>query len=295
MSNSTQEYFGLKELYSVVIRAFTDIKIGNHFFEKGEPILYFEKLQISELTEKGRIISARGGQGNYPHVIWENFGDLSFALTEGVLSKMSFGMLASTGVFDYKENERVINVPKKEQVIVSNNKVTLMEKPLEEKIYIYKIDEQGFMTDRIKNFEIKDIFDKAGLNYICLAGDYLSRYEKVKEIIFKENYDEQEIIVDYYYKYTKAYTNYTLGNKRIDGLLSLEGKAYFKDENNGLNQTFLFEIPKMKITSNIDIIMGEKASPNVSVFNVIGLPIKENNQFVVSKMYLLSDDIDATI
>lgn len=272
MSNSTQEYFGLKELYSVVIRAFTDIKIGNHFFEKGEPILYFEKLQISELTEKGRIISARGGQGNYPHVVWENFGDLSFALTEGVLSKMSFGMLASTGVFDYKENERVINVPKKEQVVVSGNRVTLMEKPLKEKIYIYKIDEQGFMTDRIKDFEIKD-----------------------KEIIFKENYDEQEIIADYYYKYTKAYTNYTLGNKRIDGLLSLEGKAYFKDENNGLNQTFLFEIPKMKITSNIDIIMGEKASPNVSVFNVIGLPIKENNQFVVSKMYLLSDDIDATI
>lgn len=34
--------------------------------------------------------------------------------------------------------------------------------------------------------QIKDIFDKAGLNYICLAGDYLSRYEKVKEIIFKE-------------------------------------------------------------------------------------------------------------
>ena len=34
--------------------------------------------------------------------------------------------------------------------------------------------------------QIKDIFDKAGLNYICLSGDYLSRYEKVKEIIFKE-------------------------------------------------------------------------------------------------------------
>ena len=51
----------------------------------------------------------------------------------------------------------------------------------------------------------------------------------------------------------------------------------------------------MKITSNLDVIMGEKASPTISVFNIIGLPIRENNQWVVSRMYLLSDDIDNDI
>ena len=83
--------------------------------------------------------------------------------------------------------------------------------------------------------------------------------------------------------------------QKIDEILCLEGKAYFKDEVTGLNKTFLFEIPKMKITSNLNIVMGEKASPTISVFNVIGLPIKENNQWIVSKMYLLSDDIDNDI
>lgn len=272
MSNSTQQYYGLKELSSVVIRAFTDIKIGNHFFEKGEPILYFEKLQISELTERTKIVSARGGKGNYPLVVWENFGDLSFALTEGVLSKMSFGMLVNSGVFDYEKNEKTIKVPKREQLEIYNNKVQLMEKPLKNNLYIYGIDEQGFVTKRLNNYEINN-----------------------NEIIFQEKIEEKNAVIDYYYEYTNSYTNYNIGNKKIDGLLSLEGKAYFKNENSGLNQTFLFEIPKMKITSNIDIIMGEKASPNVSVFNIIGLPIKENNQFIVSKMYLLSDDIDATI
>ena len=51
----------------------------------------------------------------------------------------------------------------------------------------------------------------------------------------------------------------------------------------------------MKITSNLDVIMGEKASPTVSVFNIIGLPIKENGQWVVSKMDLLNEDIDNDI
>lgn len=35
--------------------------------------------------------------------------------------------------------------------------------------------------------QIKALFDKAGLEYICLSGDYLNRYEEVKKII-KEKY-----------------------------------------------------------------------------------------------------------
>ena len=43
---NTQDYFGLKELRSVVIRAREKIKIGSRSFDEGEPILYFEKIQI---------------------------------------------------------------------------------------------------------------------------------------------------------------------------------------------------------------------------------------------------------
>ena len=43
---NTQQYFGLKELNSVVIRAYKDVVIGNREFQEGEPILYFEKVAI---------------------------------------------------------------------------------------------------------------------------------------------------------------------------------------------------------------------------------------------------------
>ena len=94
---NTQQYFGLKELNSVVIRAYKDTYIGSKFYREGEPILYFEKVQISELQENTKIIMARGGQGNYPHVVWENFGDFRFKMSEGVLSKTSFSILANSG------------------------------------------------------------------------------------------------------------------------------------------------------------------------------------------------------
>ena len=38
---NTQQYFGLKELNSVVIRAYKNTQIGSKFYKEGEPILYF--------------------------------------------------------------------------------------------------------------------------------------------------------------------------------------------------------------------------------------------------------------
>lgn len=269
---NTQQYFGLKELNSVVIRAYKDTYIGSKFYREGEPILYFEKVQISELQENTKIIMARGGQGNYPHVVWENFGDFRFKMSEGVLSKTSFSILANSGAVEKEAGEMIKRVPKREKLTVYGGKVRTLQKPLTKKLFIYLLDEDGMIESSIDSYIIDGNNIEVG-----------------------KQYDNRDIIIDYYFDYVNKYTNYTIGNKRIDGVLSLEGKAYFKDDTNGLNKTFLFEIPKMKITSNLDIVMGEKASPTVSVFNIIGLPIKENNQWIVSKMYLLSDDIDNDI
>ena len=270
---NTQRYNGLKELNSVVIKAYTDTTIGNRHFSAGEPILYFEKIQISELKEDSKIVMARGGWGNYPHVVWEDFNNFNFRLTEGVLSTMSFSLLSNAELFDYDEETKTVKLPKREKLEVYNGEVKAKYQPLKEKFFIYLLDMEGIIERKITDFTLND--DKT----ISVGADLEGR----------------DVLIDYYFNYTKAYTKYVLGNKRIDGLLSLEGKAYFKDDINGANKTFLFEIPKMKITSNLDIVMGEKASPTISVFNIVGLPIRENNQWVVSKLYLLSDDIDNDI
>jgi hypothetical protein len=268
---NTQEYFGLKELNSVVIRAYTDLQIGNKHFEAGEPILYFEKIQISQLSSGVKIKTARGGWGNYPHVIWEDFNDLQFRLTEGVLSRNSLGLLMNSGAFHIEAGEEKLKVPKREKLTVSNNQVKTMFAPLSEKLFIYAIDDNGYIGEKITDFTIDNT------------------------IITFANHNNCDIVIDYYFEYTNSFTQYNIGNKHIDGFLTLEGKAYMKDDVDGLNRTFLFEMPKIKITSNIDIVIGEKASPTVSVFNILGAPIKENNQFVVCKMSLLNDDIDSEI
>ena len=270
---NTQRYNGLKELSSVVVKAYSDMTIGNRTFQAGEPILYFEKIQISQLKENAKVVMARGGWGNYPHVVWEDFNNFGFSLAEGVLSTMSFSILNNLELFDCESDTQKIKLPKREKLEVYKGKIITKYKVLPEKCFVYLLDMDGIVEKKIDNFELGED----------------------KEVIVGEEYDNREILIDYYFQYEKSIIKYVIGNKRINGLLTLEGKAYFKDDMDGVNKTFFFEIPKMKITSNLDITMGEKASPTVSVFSAIGLPIKENNQWVVSRMYLLDDDIDSDI
>ena len=66
------QYFGTKELYEVVLRAKVPMRFGSRQLEEGEPVLYFENVTMSVLSEKNSPIMARGGWSNLPRVIWED-------------------------------------------------------------------------------------------------------------------------------------------------------------------------------------------------------------------------------
>jgi len=72
------QYFGVKELYEVVLRAKAPMKFGDRYIEADEPVLYFENVSMSVLNEDSRPIMARGGWGNLAHVIWEDRTDVTF-------------------------------------------------------------------------------------------------------------------------------------------------------------------------------------------------------------------------
>jgi len=46
------QYFGVKELYEVVLRAKTPMNFGSRYIEEGEPVLYFENISMSSLREQ---------------------------------------------------------------------------------------------------------------------------------------------------------------------------------------------------------------------------------------------------
>lgn len=104
----------------------------------------------------------------------------------------------------------------------------------------------------------------------------------------------KKYIVDYYYKYNNDALLYTIEKERFNGLFTLEGKFYSKDENDGLNYTNLIYMPKVRVVSDISLRLGERADPTVSVFNIIGLPENtgNNRNGLIMEITRLSEDIE---
>ena len=84
--------------------------------------------------------------------------------------------------------------------------------------------------------------------------------------------NSREYLVDYYYEYEKEALIYRVQKERFNGLFTLEAKFYSKDENEGQNYTNILYMPKVRIVSNINLRLGERADPTVSNFTIIGLP-----------------------
>ncbi len=291
------QYFGHKELYEVVLKAKVPMKFGNRYIEEGEPVLYFENVNMSTLTERNSAIFARGGWANQPRVTWEDRSEVVFQMTEGVMSSVGMSILLSANVMG-TEKDKPIAVPKREgpfslQEIMIDGKQEqgfyIQHKPImypEKKIFIMEYSRNAVQEKAYGKFIERDT--QMGKQY------FVSVYQdKALKIPVELN---KEYVVDYYYEYGDEALIYTIQKERFNGLFTLEAKFYSKDENEGINYTNVLYMPKVRVVSNINLRLGERADPTVSTFNIIGLP--ENvgsSKDLIVEMTRLSQDIDTDI
>lgn len=268
-------YFGTKELYEVVLKANNPMNFGYRQIERGEPVLYFKKVAMAQLNENNQPIMARGGWGNMPYVVWEDRSEMTFSMTEGVMNSVGMGILTSAKVFGNNDVSPIF-VPKLEgpTELDTHGSFYLSENP--------QIDDErkGFCFE----FENDVIQKKVG-------------YRLEGKRVFVENGDPEKFyIFDYYYRYNKDSLTYLIEKERFNGTFSLEGKFYTKDEVEGNNYTNLLIIPKIRVVSDINLRLGERADPTTSVFNVIAMPQRwQGSNMLLMKMVRLGEDVDGEV
>ena len=298
------QYFGIKELYEVVLKAKVPMQFGSRRLEEGEPVLYFENVNISMLSERNSPIMARGGWSNMPRVIWEDRSEVTFSLTEGVMSSISMGILLSANMTE-KQNGISIEVPMREGPFdIGEYENTQTEK----KYYGFYLkhypvgwpQKKTFIYEFERDVGQKKVYGKTieGLTRLNpLTGEiepFIEVYEDKDRLIKADA--TKHYVVDYYYEYKDKALIYLIQKERFNGLFTLEGKFYSKDENDGFNYTNLIYMPKVRVVSDINLRLGERADPTTSVFNIVGLPEKtdDSNNLIV-KITRLNQDIDADI
>ena len=66
--------FGVRECCDVVLKAKSNLKLGNHTFRAGEPVVYFDTLTASSMEGAATSVYAQGGAGNVRLIAWEGEG-----------------------------------------------------------------------------------------------------------------------------------------------------------------------------------------------------------------------------
>lgn len=290
----TEQYFANKELYEVVLRARTPMQFGNRYIEAEEPVLYFDNINMSVLSEQNRPIMARGGFGNMPRVIWDERTEVQFQLVDGVMSATGMGIIFGANVAARADNE-VLYIQKKEGPldVQGDHYLYLQHWPVDSRIkktFIFDYERNAIQKKiygkRIEG--IKDPFDDT-IEIPCIQ-----IFEDKNLTQLADN--SKQYVVDYYYEYRDEALIYTIEKERFNGLFTLEGKFYSKDENEGMNYTNVLYMPKVRVVSNINLRLGERADPTVSTFNIIGLPETVGNyKNLIMNITRLGQDIDGDI
>lgn len=289
-----EQYFGIKVLYEVCLRAKTGMQFGERYIEADEPVLYFNNVSMSVLSEENRAIFARGGWLNQPKVVWQDRSEVRFRMAEGVVSQFGLGILLGAKVAQ-KGIDKPILIHKKEGPYELNDQHRLFlenwpVEPTEKKTFIFDYAWKAIQ---------RKVYGK------CIHG-IPDPFDSNKERPCLEIYEDKELqnfadtnreyVVDYYYRYGNEAISYTLQKERFNGLFTLEGKFYSKDENEGINYTNILYMPKVRIVSDINLRLGERADPTVSAFDIIGLPetVGDDKDLIVEIQHL-GEDLDADI
>lgn len=267
--NVLQE-MGIKDLEHVVLKAREHITLGDRSYVPGEPILYFENIQIALLSENTRMVAAQGGYLNQPRVIWEDRDNTTFQFSNGTLNQLSLNMLLEANMLHEME------------VFVPHHDVYELDE--EGKIWLpYEINKTRkrfyslFERDNLQN-KIKPISEE------IIDGQTLVTFDPI--------YENKTIVADYYFIPKKGAITYTMDRERKPNLYTLEATFYLKDENEGLLHTGILEMPKVYIMSNINLRMGERADPTVGTFRIVAMPDNlDNHEATVCRITYLDEDI----
>lgn len=254
--------FGLKELYEVTLKTTYPIEINGKQIEAGEVVARFDKIQIASFKENKDYVTAHGGFNDAPRVLWETTKELPMNFTQGIFSKVQFALMSNSRLISSAAPQSIL-ISKREEVESDENCLIHLEKETCGRPFVY---DESF--NKIE-------FEELNSNTLKIAKPY------------------KNCVVDYTYDYNNGATIMLVGQRLINGFLTLEGKTRVKDDITGQVKTGILYIPKLKLMSELSMRLGENATPLVNRLDAVAYPSGPRGNSRVMELYFLENDIDS--
>ena len=256
--------FGLQELYFVQLKSTYPIEIKGKEFAAGEVVAAFDNIQIANFQDIHKEAAAQGGYQNRKLVIWNRTEGVDLIFTQGIFSKTQMSLMNNMRLISLNENQIVRIAQRDELETDGEGKITLTHVPINSWIFVYNKE----------------------------TGEKLTSLSMISEDTIQTPLIYKDVIVDYEYGYNNGVDVSFIGEDIFDGFLSLEGRTRIKDDETGETHTAIIYIPKLKITSDFNLTLGQNAQPVVGKFKATALATGERKQSKALEIYFLNEDID---
>ena len=256
--------FGLQELYSVQIKSTYSIEIKGKEIAAGEVIAAFDKVQIANFNEIHKEVAAQGGYQNRKLVIWNRTEGVNLIFTRGIFSKTQLALMNNSRLIKLNENQRIRIAQRDELETDSEGKITLTHVPIDSWIFVYNKE----------------------------TGEKLTGLSMIDEKTLQTSLVYKDVVVDYEYGYDNGIDVSFIGEDIFEGYVTLEGRTRIKDDITGETHTAIIYIPKLKITSDFNLTLGQNAQPVVGKFSGTALSVGNKKQLRALEIYFLDEDID---
>ena len=276
--------FGVREICDVVLKAKSATKIGNHVFQKGEPVIYFDSAKTSSLEGAATTVYATGGRGNTRLIAWEGEKTLTFTFEDALISPKGLAILSGADLIQASD------VTGAQSTIIAHTTQTLVaetEEPskvvlnllgtapsTEHPVYIMILDGNGEMSGVPMKVEASKITaNKIEVTGFVAVGDL--------------------VLVDYYVPHKTDSIQIDITPDKFAGYYYLEASTLFRRQSDGVDLPAEFIIPKVKIQSNFTFSMASSGDPSSFTFTMDAFPdytVASPTKKVLASIQILSAD-----
>lgn len=277
-------FVGIKELYDVNLRLLKPLEIGKIKYDTNEAVLSFSRAEIAQFQESKRNVSARGGYHNPALVNWEIDREVSFGITHGVLSPVSWALLSNSVLKEPTcksvqfcetvhiiENKEYMYVDLKYCPNACDEKIGAQPNPYNEPLPMGRRPE--LLLKPLPPSKKKWIFV-----YDAETGKRIREFQIYMNRLFLQE-PAKRVVVDYTFCYEDKIKVIEVGNRLVNGFLKLDGKMSVKDDKSGEVTTGILELPKIKLSSSLSIRLGSNYdNSTVSDFYFTGYPNEDERR-----------------
>lgn len=270
--------FGVRDICNVVFKAKADTVIGDSTFKKGQPVLYIDTATASSLEQSTTTVYAQGGRGNARLIAWEGEKNLTFTVTDALLSPVGLAVLSGAGLFKKEATKVHVHTTATAPINTDEGQTTLTislgdalgpEEEIDETapVFISVTENDGSITGTLitdATVAEDEDFDNRKVK-ITATPD-----ENLKAILKAGN---ATALVDFYVvKDSVNVSEIQIDASNFGGYYYVEASTLFRRQSDGVDMPAEITLPNVKIQSNFTFNMAATGDPSTFDFVMDAFP-----------------------